>query len=393
MNSLTNDFAALLHSRIDPAYSSDGPLLLHTMCTHIHRNHIAFVESVKGKIRLATLVEYKDDVPEFLRFLQDNLRLITSAGHDDEAHNDLIPHILLQLRNTKIPIFQQTILKWHRQYMENKLKLTSNKLVTMADEECQILKHFHQWVETIDPSIVAMQALIQSTSGQSNDILKSLAANLSTFTQKGRDHYQQQHQNRYGDSRRNSTNTPDWVYTPPQDLTQPRTFNGRHWYFCTKCGRNGRWVCTHRDDTHQSPPSRNHFTDTSRTDRGNYYSDRYHGARDRYYHDDSRYSPKLPLRDRYNSPNRDPRDYRDRSRSPPYNRDYHRYRAQSPSHERASYRGRSRTPPIDRSRSPVASRNRQVSFRPPTPTQQHYGKLSLFDSINAFVAEGDRSDS
>ncbi len=176
MNSLTNDFAALLHSRIDPAYSSDGPLLLHTMCTHIHRNHIAFVESVKGKIRLATLAEYKDDVPEFLRFLQDNLRLITSAGHDDEAHNNLIPHILLQLRNTKIPIFQQTILKWHRQYMENKLKLTSNKLVTMADEECQILKHSHQWVETIDPSIVAMQALVQTTSGQSNDILKSLAA-------------------------------------------------------------------------------------------------------------------------------------------------------------------------------------------------------------------------
>ncbi len=26
--------------------------------------------------------------------------------------------------------------------------------------------------------------------------------------------------------------------------------NGRQWYFCTKCGRNRWWVCTHKDSTH-----------------------------------------------------------------------------------------------------------------------------------------------
>lgn len=50
LNSLTPDFAALLFSRIDQAYHMDGPLLFITMCTHIHRNHVAFVESVKNKI-------------------------------------------------------------------------------------------------------------------------------------------------------------------------------------------------------------------------------------------------------------------------------------------------------------------------------------------------------
>jgi hypothetical protein len=33
----------------------------------------------------------------------------------------------------------------------------------MADEECQILKHSQQWVETIDPSVVGLQALLQTT--------------------------------------------------------------------------------------------------------------------------------------------------------------------------------------------------------------------------------------
>jgi hypothetical protein len=52
MNSLTPTFAALLHSRIDPAFCSDGPLLLYTMCQHIHRNHLAFVELSNQRFEL-----------------------------------------------------------------------------------------------------------------------------------------------------------------------------------------------------------------------------------------------------------------------------------------------------------------------------------------------------
>jgi hypothetical protein len=150
-NSLTADFAALLHSHIDPNYSTDGPTLLFTMCNHIHHNHLAFVESIKNKNPLATLSEYKNDVPAFLRYLQDNLRLITSTGAADNSHNDLILHILLQLRSTTIPLFQQSVLKWQREYMESSLALTPSSLLTLADEETQILKHSGQWVETIDP--------------------------------------------------------------------------------------------------------------------------------------------------------------------------------------------------------------------------------------------------
>jgi hypothetical protein len=149
MSSITPAFASIFHSHIDPAYCTYGPLLLITMCIHIHRNHLAFVESIKTKIRLASLPEFMDDIEAYLRFLQDNLRLITSTGAADSDHDDLVPHILLQLRSTKIPIFQHTILKRHRQYRENKLNLTPSTLVTMADEESQVLKHSHQWVETI----------------------------------------------------------------------------------------------------------------------------------------------------------------------------------------------------------------------------------------------------
>jgi hypothetical protein len=120
------------------------------MCGHIHRNHLAFVESVKNRIRLATLSDHKNDVASYLRylrFLQNNLRIITSTGSDAKAHNDLIPHIFMQLRFTTIPIFQQKVLEWQRSYIENKLPLTPTQLVMLADEESQILRHSNQWVD------------------------------------------------------------------------------------------------------------------------------------------------------------------------------------------------------------------------------------------------------
>jgi hypothetical protein len=66
--------------------------------------------------------------------------------------------------------------------MENSLKVSPMKLVSMADEECQILKHSNQWVETIDPSIVAMNALVQGNMNGAHSLLEQLSAHLSSLT-------------------------------------------------------------------------------------------------------------------------------------------------------------------------------------------------------------------
>jgi hypothetical protein len=355
MNSLTPEFATLLHSRIDLDYSTDGPLLLFTMCNHIHRNHLAFVESIKNKIRLATLGEFKNNVQEFLRFLQDNLRLITSTGEDTTAHTDLVPHILLQLRTTTIPVFQQSVLTWQREYMENKLKLSPSSLVTLADQECQVLKHANQWVETIDPSVAAMQALLQTNKEGSAQIFKTLAANFTELAKKQQDidkDIRHQHDEGFRHHGFNPNNNPDWLFTPPQDITQTRHFNGRTWYFCTKCGRNGRWVVTHSDDTHRGP------TNTYRLGGRSPLSNRHQDNHNDY----SRYT------------NADHRRY-DRNNIDSYQR-----RQRDASRDRS----RSRSPHGSRSSSPDVTRSRAVTFRPPTPRSPR-AQLSLLDSINTFL--------
>jgi hypothetical protein len=160
--------------------------LLFTMCQHIHRNHLAFLESLKTKVWSSTLAGFQYDVPKY-RFLGDNMKLISSTGGDDNAHNDLIPHMLLQLRTTNIPLFQQSALKWQRDYFEASLNLAAQALITKADQECQILQHAGQWIETIDPAVTALQATLQANAQKSGEILQTLVANLAKVNQRYKD--------------------------------------------------------------------------------------------------------------------------------------------------------------------------------------------------------------
>jgi hypothetical protein len=148
----TNELAALLHSSFDPTYSSDGQMLVFMYCC-IHIYHVASVESIKDKIRKTILAEHQDDMQAYLRFLQKKY-LIMPTSSTDTDHK--LPHIYLQLHLTKIPIFQQIVLQWHHEFLENSLKITPTEFMRKEDDECQILKHSDHWVETIDPSIIAM---------------------------------------------------------------------------------------------------------------------------------------------------------------------------------------------------------------------------------------------
>lgn len=275
---------ALLHTRIDDKYCADGPILLHTMCQHINCNHLAFIESVKNKIRSSTLVDHNNDVPSYLRFLRDNLKLISSTGASESDHNVLLPHLLLQLGTTTIPVFQQTMLKWQHDYYENNMKLTPVTLVSKADQECQVLQHVGQWLETIDPSVTALNTLIQTSKQQSGEVFHLLAANFSQITKP-----QKEIVCSFWSSLKPTSNTPDWLLEAPDNPEQIKYFNGRYWHYCTKCGLNGRWVCTHTDVTHSNVSRSSSLNSHNNRSRTPDYKDN----RSRHYHSPERH-PSSP---------------------------------------------------------------------------------------------------
>jgi hypothetical protein len=327
------------------------------MCQHIHRNHLAFVESIKHKIPQAMLQEFQNDLPAYLQFLSNTVKLISLTGYQDQEHNDLLPHLLLQLRSTTIPMFQQSVLKWQREYFENTLALTLSSLISKADKECQILWHAGQWVETIDPSVAAMQALLQQTKSKSGDLLQSLAANFSSLAHR---QWEITRAVRPPSRGKNPMDTPGWLLKPPRYQGQIKHFNGRDWHFCTKCGRHGRWVCTHTDQTHSHSRRYGSAPDDFRRSRSPTSHSQHPRRSSTSYDSDassSRYKP-VP------------------SMSPPR----HRGGARVPS------RSRSRSPHTSGYSSEHNSPRPHVSWNlqaPPTPVP----KLSILDSINMFIDE------
>lgn len=86
-----------------------------------------------------------------------------------------------------------------------------------------ILKHSNQWVETIDLSIAAMQAMVQSHLAGSVDVFKSIAAHFSEMMNKQQKSIKEVGKQPYHE-RRGEHIMPEWVYSPPQDLSQSRYF-------------------------------------------------------------------------------------------------------------------------------------------------------------------------
>jgi len=113
--SLTDDFALLINTRLDPSLRNDGPLILWSICHHIHQNNVAFVESKKQKIRQATLLQFGDDISKYITYVRDTLHLITAADDDMTVHKDLLTHIFTTLSSSSVTHFKYAVQKWNVQ--------------------------------------------------------------------------------------------------------------------------------------------------------------------------------------------------------------------------------------------------------------------------------------
>jgi len=137
-------------------------MILWTICNNVHRSNIAFTETVKAKLRNMALANF-DSIDKYLIATKDNLSLIISPDAADQTkHNDLLIYLFTQLRECTVAPFKQYIARLHVQYLEASLTdLTPMKLLQLAEDKIQILRHAHQWTQTDEPSIMALQAQLQ----------------------------------------------------------------------------------------------------------------------------------------------------------------------------------------------------------------------------------------
>jgi hypothetical protein len=139
--SIADDFSVMILHCIPESYHNDGPYVLWTICNHIHRNNIAFVETIKQHICDTTLDHFDNDVLKYIVSIRDNLRLITSSSKKDN-HRDLLVYLFRPLTVCPIEPFKQAVQRWHVDYLEAKTPdLSPTLLLEKADTKVQILQH------------------------------------------------------------------------------------------------------------------------------------------------------------------------------------------------------------------------------------------------------------
>jgi hypothetical protein len=255
MASITDEFSLTVISRIPQDLRNDGPLLLWTICNHIHRNNIAFIETIKSKIREATLSTFGDDVEKYILYIKDNMRLITATATDSTEHNDLITYPFTQLTKSTITMFKEAVQKWQIDYLEAKmLDLTPTKLLKMADDKAQVLRHAGHWHTVDSPAVMALKLELEQERLHSQTLVKNLAAHVGQFIQK------QRHKPTSGGT---PYQHPEWMITPPSPGIFAMMHDGKHYNWCTKCRQGkGLWVLRHTTTTHvdgfRRQPKRQH---------------------------------------------------------------------------------------------------------------------------------------
>ncbi len=249
--SIGDDFSLMILHRVPETYRNDGPYVLWTICNHIHRNNIAFNETIKQRIRDSTLVQFDNDVLKYIISVRDNLRLITTSSKQDN-HNDLLIYIFRELTTCSIEPFKQAVQRWHVEYLEAKTPdLTPTTLLEQADTKVQILQHAGQWTKSLNPEVMALQLELQAQREQSAFLVKQLTAHVTRLV----DNKGYKRQNGAFKHTRNGQRIggthPTWMTIPPTYPTETKIQDNRLYTWCTKC-RNGQglWVCRHNTETH-----------------------------------------------------------------------------------------------------------------------------------------------
>lgn len=243
LNSITDDFMTVLIHRVPQSLRNDGTFLLWSLCHNIHRNNVAFTEKIREKITTATLTNFNNDVLKYIIHIKDNLKMITTTSTSNPEHNGLITYILRQLKLSPVRLFHDYVRKLHVEYQEGKHpNMTPHSLLTIIENKIRVLKHADEWHEDNANQPGAM-ALAASASKQPTSLEETLLKQIQTLTQI---------------IERNNTRQPgkgkpysEWKHSPPTNLSDIKTYNGKTFRWCTKCNNGkGQWASAHDTTTH-----------------------------------------------------------------------------------------------------------------------------------------------
>jgi len=119
--SISPELSLTLLNCIAKLYHNDGTYVLWALTNNIYRNNIAFVESIREKIVMATVSQHDNNIEKYLIYIKNHLQMITTKPTPTRQHRGLITYILHQLKTSSNQILLHYIQDLHVSYKEGKL--------------------------------------------------------------------------------------------------------------------------------------------------------------------------------------------------------------------------------------------------------------------------------
>lgn len=90
MNSNTDASTTIIINHVPELLCNDSTYILWCICNHIHHNNVAFTEHIRENITTATILQFNNDILQYLIYIKENLQMMSSTNQDDAIHNGLI---------------------------------------------------------------------------------------------------------------------------------------------------------------------------------------------------------------------------------------------------------------------------------------------------------------
>jgi hypothetical protein len=195
---------------------NDSTYILWCICNHIHHNNVAFTEHIHENITTATILQFNNDILQYLIYIKENLWMMSSTNQDDAIHNGLITYILRQLKLSNICLFQDCIRKLHVSFQEARLpNLTVNNLILQIEDKIRVLRHAGECfeLETNDRSAMALSAIPKLNNQIEDLVMKQVKSQLQSLIMK---------QKKLNHSNNNKTGKfhQEWMFIPPSKLVE-----------------------------------------------------------------------------------------------------------------------------------------------------------------------------
>ena len=203
-----------------------GPLFWKVLLRESHLDTNATALSIRASLGTSALESYIVKVSyDITKFNQYVLTLLEALQARGETTHDLLSNLLTTYTTVKDEAFRTYILNRKSDYEDGTRDFTHAQLMVLAENKYKNLVLNGTWShESYEDKLIALQAEQEKTN-KALERIKCKKGSEDKQAGKGRE------------SKKGRTeDLPDWMFKePPADkLKEPREYNGKPWYYCSK---------------------------------------------------------------------------------------------------------------------------------------------------------------